>query len=153
MEGISPLPEFVLQGNDISAIAKMAEEWVRQAGGMDPGGENGEASKVGAIRRPRYRRSELMTGKDRKMIFPMVPKGAAATQWRGQAVHMLLPDDRLGDRGTVELEMRLGQGATYQYNVPVPNVMVTTAAAEGMEVRNGLSRERVGGASTHHRAL
>ena len=34
-----------------------------------------------------------------------------------------------------------GQGARYQYNVLVPNVMVTAAAAAGMEVRIGLGRE------------
>ena len=82
-----------------------------------------------------------MTREDTKLIFPMALKGPAAAQWRGQAVHMLLPDDRLGDRGTVELEMRHGQGARYQYNVSVGNVVVTTAAAEGMEVRIGLSWE------------
>ena len=54
---------------------------------------------------------------------------------------MLLPNDRLGDRGTVELKVRHGQGARYECNVPVPSVTVTTAAAEGLEVRIGLSRE------------
>ena len=39
------------------------------------------------------------------------------------------------------MEVLRGQGARYQYNVPVPNVVVTRAAAEGMEVRMGLSRE------------
>ena len=42
---------------------------------------------------------------------------------------------------TVEWEVRHGQEARYQYNVPVPNVVVTTAAAEGMKVRIGLSQE------------
>ena len=41
----------------------------------------------------------------------------------------------------VEVDVRHGQGARYQYNVLVPNVVVTTEAAEGMEVRIGLSRE------------
>ena len=41
----------------------------------------------------------------------------------------------------MEVEVRHGQGARYQYDELVPNVVVTTAAAEGMEVRIGLSRE------------
>ena len=67
--------------------------------------------------------------------------GPAASQWRGQAAHILLPDDRVRDTGTVEVEVRHRQGARYQYNVQVPHVVVTTAAAEGMEVCIGLSRE------------
>ena len=47
----------------------------------------------------------------------------------------------MGDRGTVEIKVRHGQGARYQYDVLVPNVVVTTAVAEGMEVRIGLSQE------------
>ena len=82
-----------------------------------------------------------MTREDTKAIFPVTTKGPAAAQSRGQAVHILLPDDRVGGRGTVELQVRHGQGARYQYNVLVPNVLVTTAAAKGMEVRIGLSRE------------
>ena len=35
----------------------------------------------------------------------------------------------------VEVEVRHGQGARYQYDVLVPNVVVTAAAAAGMEVR------------------
>ena len=42
----------------------------------------------------------------------------------------------------VEVEVRHGQGAQYQYNVLLPNVVVTAAAAAGMEVRIGLGRER-----------
>ena len=79
-----------------------------------------------------------MTQEDTKVIFPVATKGRAAAQWRGQAVHILLPNDRVGDRGTVEVEVRHGQGARYQYHVLVPNVVVTT---EGMEVRIGLGRE------------
>ena len=75
------------------------------------------------------------------MIIPVATKGPAAAQWRGQAVHILLPDDRVGDMGTVEVDVRHGQGAGYQYDVLVPNVVVTSAAADGMEVRVGLSRE------------
>ena len=82
-----------------------------------------------------------MTQEDTKVIFPMALKQPAATQWRGQAVHMLLPDDRLRDRRKLELEVLHGQGARYQYNVPMPNVLVTTAEAEGMEIRIGLHRE------------
>ena len=37
--------------------------------------------------------------------------------------------------------MCIGQGARYQYNVPVSNVVVTTAAAEGIEVCIGRIRE------------
>ena len=40
----------------------------------------------------------------------------------------------------VEDEVRHGQGARYQYGVLVPNVVVTAAAAAGMEVRIGLNR-------------
>ena len=65
-----------------------------------------------------------MTGEDLKVIFPVATKGPAAAQWRGQAVHILLPDDRVGDRGTLEVEVRHGQGAIYQYDVLVPNVVV-----------------------------
>ena len=38
MESISPLPECERQGTDISAPAEVAEEWVREAGGAEPGG-------------------------------------------------------------------------------------------------------------------
>ena len=41
----------------------------------------------------------------------------------------------------VEVEVCHGQGARYQYDVPVPNVVVSAAAAKGMEVRIGLGRE------------
>ena len=75
---------------------------MQEAGGMRPGSESGEEWKVRAIRRARYRRGERRTREDTKLIFPMVPNGPAATQWRAQAVHMLLPDDR----GTVELEVQ-----------------------------------------------
>ena len=82
-----------------------------------------------------------MTREDTKAIFPVATKGPAAAQWRGQAVHIILPDDRMGSRGRVEVEVRHGQGARYQYNALVPNVVVTTAAAAGMEVQIGLGRE------------
>ena len=41
----------------------------------------------------------------------------------------------------MEVEVRHGQGARYQYNVLVPNAAVTTAAADGIEVGIGLSQE------------
>ena len=47
----------------------------------------------------------------------------------------------MGDRGTVEVDVRHGRGERYQSDVLVPNVVVTTAVAEGMEVRIGLSQE------------
>ena len=58
-----------------------------------------------------------------------------------EGVHIILPDDRVGSRGMVEVEVRHGQGARYQYDVLVRNVVVTAAAAAGMEVRIGLGRE------------
>ena len=83
-----------------------------------------------------------MTREDAKAIFPVATKGPAAAQWRGQAVHIILPDNRVGGRGMVEVEVSHGQGARCQYDVLVPNLVVTTAAAAGMEVRIALSRER-----------
>ena len=80
------------------------------------------------------------TGRDKGDI-PSGTEGAGGSTVERQTVHILLPDDRVGDRGTVEVEVRHGQGAWYQYNVLVPYVVVTTAAADGMEVRIGLSRE------------
>ena len=82
-----------------------------------------------------------MTREDIKAMFCVATKGPAAAQSRGQALHIILPDDRVGGRGTVYVEVRHGQGARYQYDVLVPNVVVTAAAAAGMEVRIGLSRE------------
>ena len=83
-----------------------------------------------------------MTWDDKKAIFPVPAKGPAAAQWRGQAVHIILPDDMVGGRGVVKVELRHEEGARYQYNVLVSKVVVTTAAAAGMEVRTGLSRDR-----------
>ena len=82
-----------------------------------------------------------MTREDTKAIVPVATKGPAAAQWRGQAVHTILLDDRVGGRGMLEVEVRHGQGARYQYDVLVPNVVITTAAAAGMEVWIGLSWE------------
>ena len=109
--------------------------------GARMGGVEQGTQAVGAIRHSRYRRGEWMTREDTKAIFPVATKGPAAAQWRGQAVHIILTDDRAGGRGMVEVEVLHGQGAGYQYNVLVPNVVVTTAAAAGMEVRIGLSWE------------
>ena len=135
MESIAPLPECDRQGAEISALARVAEEWVRETGGLEH-----EKWAVGAIRRARYHRGEWMTREDTKAIFPVATKGPAAAQWRGQAVHIILLDDRVGSRGMVEVEVRHAQGARYQYDVLVPNVVVTAAAAAGMEVRIGLGR-------------
>ena len=82
-----------------------------------------------------------MTREDTKAIFSVATKGPAAAQLRGHAVHIILPDDRVGGRESMEIEVRHGQGARYQYNVLVPKVVVTRAAAAGMEVRIGRSRE------------
>ena len=135
-DSIALLPECERQGNQMSALAKVAQEWVQETWGVEQG-----TSAVGASRRARYRRGEWMTVEDTKVIFPVATKGSASAQPRGQAVHFPLLDDRVGDRGSVEFEVRHGQVARYQYDVLVPNVVVTTAAAEGMEVRIGLSRE------------
>ena len=136
MESIASLPECERQGTDILALARVAEECVRETGGEEHGKWAG-----GAIRRARYRRGEWMTREDTKVIFPVATEGPAAAQWRGQAVHIVPPDDRVGGRGMVEVEVRHGEGARYEYNVLVPNVVVTAAAAAGMEVRIELNRE------------
>ena len=136
MESIVSQPECERQGAEISALARVAEEWVRETGGVEH-----EKWAVGAIWRARYRRGEWMTREDTKAIFPVATKGPAAAQWRGQAVHIILPDDWVGSRETVEVEVRHGQGARYQYDVLVPSVVVTAALAAGMEVRIGLGRE------------
>ena len=53
MESIAPLPECERQGAEISALARVAEEWVRETGGVEQ-----EMWAVGAIRRATYRRGE-----------------------------------------------------------------------------------------------
>ena len=73
MESIAPLSECERQGNEISALAKVAEEWVRETGGVEQG-----TWAVGAIRRAKYRRGEWMTREDTKAIFPVATKGPAA---------------------------------------------------------------------------
>ena len=87
MESRAPLPECERQGAGISALARVAEELVRETGGVEH-----EKWAVGAIRRARYRRGEWMTREDTKAIFRVATKGPAAAQWRGQAVHIILPD-------------------------------------------------------------
>ena len=141
MEVVSLLPKCALQDNTISALAKVAGEWLQEAGGAETGGESGGEWMVAAIRRARYRRAESMIRENKTQIFRMIQKGPAAMQWRGQEAPILLLDDRLGDRGTAELEVRCGQGARYQYNVQGPNVLVTTATAEGIQFCIGLSRK------------
>ena len=37
MESIAPLPECERQGNEVSALAKVAEEWVQETGGVEQG--------------------------------------------------------------------------------------------------------------------
>ena len=49
----------------------------------------------------------------------------------------------------VEVELRHGQGTRYQYDVLVPNVVVTVAAAAGKEVQPG----GTGGTGVHHGTL
>ena len=90
MESIAFPPEFERQGTEISALGRVAEEWVRETGGEEHG-----KWAVGAIRRAGYRRGEWMTREDTKAIFSVATKGPAAAQWRGQAVHIILPDDRV----------------------------------------------------------
>ena len=53
MESIASLPELERQGTEISALVRVAEEWVRETGGEEHG-----KWAVGAIRRGRYRRGE-----------------------------------------------------------------------------------------------
>ena len=136
MESILWLPEYQSQCAEISALARVAEEWLRKTGGVEH-----EKWAVGAIWRARYCRGEWMMRGDTKAIFPVATKGPAAAQWGGQAVHIILPDDRVGSRGMVEVEVRHGQGARYRYDVLVANVVVTAAAAAGVEVRIGRGRE------------
>ena len=138
MESIAPLQECDRHRNEVSALARVAEEWVRETGGSEQG-----TWTVG-IRRARYRRGEWMTQEDTNGIFPVATKGPAAAQWRGQAVHILfrMTEWETGGRWRSRpVLVRHGQGVGYQYNVLVPNVVVTAAAGEGMEVRIGLSRE------------
>ena len=136
MASIASLPECQRQGAEISALARVAEEWPRETGGVEH-----EKWAVGAIRRARYRWAEWMTREDRKAIFPVATKGPVAAQWMAQAVHIILPDNRVGSRGMVEVEVRHGQAARYQYDVLVPDVVVIAAASAGMEFRIGLGRE------------
>ena len=75
MESVAPLPECERQGNEISAVAEVAEEWVRETEGVEQG-----TWAVGVIRRARYRRGEWMTREDTKAIFPVATKGPAAAQ-------------------------------------------------------------------------
>ena len=90
MGSIVSLPECERQGAEISALARMPEEWVRATGGVEHG-----KSVVGAIRHARYHRGDLMTREDTKAMLPVATRGPAAAQWRGQAVHIILPDDRV----------------------------------------------------------
>ena len=73
--------------------------------------------------------------------IPRGDEGASGGTVEGTGSPHHPPDDRLGGRGMVEVEVRHGQGAQYQYDVLVPNVVVTAAVAAGMEVRIGLNRD------------
>ena len=75
MESIPPLPDCERQGTEISALARVAEEWVRETGGVEH-----ERWAVGAIQSARYLRGEWMTSEDTKAIFPVATKGPAAAQ-------------------------------------------------------------------------
>ena len=59
MESIASLPECERQGKEISVLARVAEESVRETGGVEQG-----TWAVGAIRRAWYRRGECMTRED-----------------------------------------------------------------------------------------
>ena len=116
VESRAPLPECERQGAEISALARVAEELVRETGGVEH-----QKWTVGAIRRARYRRGEWMTREDTEAIFPVATKGPAAAQWRGQAVHIIFPDDRAGSRGMVEVEVR----HTYDFTMsPDPKIQL-----------------------------
>ena len=62
MESISPLSECERQGNDVSALAKVAEERVREAGGAEQGA--GTKWTGGAIRRATCRRGKWIIRED-----------------------------------------------------------------------------------------
>ena len=74
MESIASLPECERQGTTISALARVAEDVVRETGEEEQG-----KWAVGAIRRARYRRGEWMT-RETKVTFPVATKGPAAAQ-------------------------------------------------------------------------
>ena len=81
MESIAPLPECERQGNELSALPRVAEECMRETGGSEQG-----TWTVGAIRRARYCKGEWMTQEDTKVMFPVATKQLAVAQWRGQAL-------------------------------------------------------------------
>ena len=85
MESIASLPGCERQGTEISSLARVAEEWVRETGGAEHG-----KSAVGAIWRARYRRGEWMTREDTKVICPVATKGASVgtVEWTGSPHHL-----------------------------------------------------------------
>ena len=100
MSGASPLRLFRLGfGARVSARGLRSWWWVC-AGNVGCGGHSTREVSQG----------RMDDAEDKKAIFPVATKGPAAAQWRGQAVHILLPDGRVGDRGTVEVEVRQGKG-------------------------------------------
>ena len=70
---ISPLPECERQGNEVSALARVAAEWLRETRGSEQG-----TRTVGTIGRTSYHRGEWMTQEDQKVIFHVPTKGPAA---------------------------------------------------------------------------
>ena len=46
-----------------------------------------------------------------------------------------MPDNKLRNRGTVEVGVQHGRGARYKYNVQLPDVMVTRADAQGVVIK------------------
>ena len=76
-----------------------------------------------------------------KAKFPLGAAGTSGDAAETTAVHILLPDPRLGETGTLVLEVRHGQGAEYQYNVRVPNLVLPKGPIEGVQIRIGFTRD------------
>ena len=72
MESIAPLPECERQGAEISALARMAEEWVRETGGVEH-----EKWAVGAIWHARYRKGRMDDTGGHKGDIPRGDEGAS----------------------------------------------------------------------------
>ena len=86
MESIVSLPECERQGAEISALARVAKEWVRETGGVEH-----EKWAVGAIWRARYHRGEWMKREDTKAIFPVATNGASGGEVEGTGSPHLPP--------------------------------------------------------------
>ena len=97
MERIAPLPGCERQGNEISAVAKEAEEWVRETGGVEQG-----TWAVVATQRMTHRRGEWMTREDKKVDIPRGNQGASGSAVEGTGSPHPPPgrrSGRLGDGG------------------------------------------------------